>query len=208
LKQNHAFTRIELTVMPASPRRLILFALCLMALLTACAPDTQPVSPPTPIYTIVTTPVPAPAQALSKREDGVILSVTGKIDRINAPGALLLNRDQISLAGLVEYDVTDPFLLRSVVFRGVLMRDLLALIGVHADAQTLRITALNDYSVDVLISEFADRPVLFALDQDGIPMTPDFRGPAMLVFPYDDFPYEHLVYEALWIWQISSIDVQ
>lgn len=177
-------------------------------LLAGCSPPSPAAVDPTPFYTIVATQPADLADRLSKPENPIILSVTGKIDRFNAQDSLLLNREQVMLAGVVEYDVTDPFLQRPVRFRGVLMRDLLALAGVHQDAESLYITALNDYSVDVPISEVTDRPVLFALDQDGVPMTPDFRGPAMLVFPYDHFPYEHLVYEALWIWQIASIEVR
>ncbi len=188
--------------------RYAFFVLLIVSVLGGCASTPPAAIDPTPFYTIIATPPADLADRLSKPENPVILSMTGKIDRFNAQDSLLLNREQVMLAGVVEYDVPDPFLERSVRFRGVLMRDLLALAGAHADAQTLHITALNDYSVDVPVSEVIDRPVLFAMDQDGVPMAPDFRGPAMLVFPYSHFSYDHLVYEALWIWQIASIEVR
>jgi hypothetical protein len=34
------------------------------------------------------------------------------------------------------------------------------------------------------------------------------RGPAMLVFPYNDFDFDRAVYDNYWIWQIKSIEVQ
>jgi hypothetical protein len=180
-----------------------LFVLFLAVSLAACTPS----GPAVPFYTVIATPAATPDGGIPKPSGSIMLAVRGRIAALNGTDALLLNRDDIARAGLVEYDVTDPFLLETVVFRGVLMSDLLRLVGAEPDAQTVRMRALNDYIIDVPIAELTRTPVLFAFEQDGIAMTPDFRGPAMLVFPYDDYAFDHRVYEPYWIWQITAIEI-
>jgi hypothetical protein len=68
--------------------------------------------------------------------------------------------------------------------------------------------ALNDYAVDVPLADLREYPVIFALQADGEYLPVSTRGPAMLVYPYNDFEFEQAVYNDYWIWQIKSIDVQ
>ena len=88
------------------------------------------------------------------------------------------------------------------------MRDLLALLQVPKDAQTVYITALNDYAIDIPISDFYEYPVLFALQADGSYMEPADQGPAMLVYPVDQYEFELTQVKRNWIWQIKSIELK
>jgi hypothetical protein len=180
----------------------------LIVVLIACIAACTPSGPAAPIYTVIATPAATPGAPIAKPGGSIMLTVRGRIAALNSPDALLLNRDDLARAGVVEYDVTDPFLLQSVVFRGVLMSDLLRMVGADPDAETVSMIALNDYIVDIPIAELTRTPVLFAFEQDGVTMTPDYRGPAMLVFPYDDFTFEHQIYEPYWIWQITAIEIR
>jgi hypothetical protein len=108
----------------------------------------------------------------------------------------------------VEYEVVDPFENRKQLFRGVLMRELLNLWQVKAEATTLDMVALNDYHVDLPIALMREKPLLFALQADGEYMRPDYRGPAMLVFPYGYYQFKRPLYDAYWIWQIKAITVK
>lgn len=137
-----------------------------------------------------------------------ILTVTGKIGTSNVDGAIQMDMPTLESVGLVDYTVTDPFEGGEVVFRGILTNDLLDLWQVPSDATTLHMVALNDYSVDVPISDLRKYPVIFAVKQDGEYMPVDTRGPAMLVYPYNDFEFDTDIYNNYWIWQIKSIDVQ
>jgi hypothetical protein len=88
------------------------------------------------------------------------------------------------------------------------MSDLLNLWQVPQDATSLHVVALNDYVVDVPMPDLRKYPVIFALQQDGKYMPVETRGPAMLVYPYDDFQFDHNVYNNYWAWQIKTIDVR
>jgi hypothetical protein len=160
------------------------------------------------VYTVVSAatlepgaPIPLPAQE-------VLLTVTGKIKATNSDNAILMDRAAVEAAGLVEYTVTDPFEERAVTYRGVLMRDLLALWQVHEDAKRVHLIALNDYKIDIPLAEFSQYPILFALQADGVYMEPDYRGPAMLVYPVDQYQFDLIAVQRNWIWQIKAIEIQ
>lgn len=181
-----------------------LIIVILLAALAGCAaaPD------PSTIYTQVTEaeldagdPIPAP--------DGEpVVTVTGEIGTTNVDDSIQMDMDTLESVGLVDYTLTDPFEGGEVTFRGVLMSDLLDLWQVPDNATTLHMVALNDYSVDVPISDIRQYPVIFAVMQDGEYMPISTRGPAMLVYPYGEFEFDRELYDNYWIWQIKSIEVR
>lgn len=177
------------------------FLLCVIA---ACSPsqDAQP------FYTRVSEASLKAGDTIPAPTDNIILTVTGKIGTSNRDGAIVMDRDMIESVGEVEYKVTDPFENKPYTYRGPLMSDLLSLWQVPDDAQTLEVVALDDYTVDIPIAEVRKYPVLFALQQEGEYMPTSTRGPAMLVFPYDNFEFDPAVYNDYWSWQIKSIEVK
>jgi hypothetical protein len=104
--------------------------------------------------------------------------------------------------------VHDPFEDRRIVYQGVLMSELLKLWQVEESATVAQLTALNDYQIDVPLEDFYQYPVLFAMQADGVIMAPDYRGPAMLVYPLDDFAFDLISNKRRWIWQIKSIELK
>ncbi|MGK7888348.1 MAG: molybdopterin-dependent oxidoreductase [Leptolyngbyaceae cyanobacterium] len=160
------------------------------------------------VYDRVTVATLTPQQSLPQPEEDVILTVTGAIGRTNNGKRIVMDRSMIESVGLVEYDVLDPFENQDYLFQGVLMRDLLELWHVSSDATSLKITALDDYQVEVAIALFDQYPVLLALRQNGQYLERNYRGPAMLVFPLNDYHFDFNVRNGYWIWQIKSIVVQ
>lgn len=159
-------------------------------------------------YTTVSAATLRPGAAIPTPQQEPMLTITGKIDATNRDNAIVMDRAALEQVGLVEYAVTDPFEKRLVRYRGVLMRDLLSLWQVAVDAQTVQVTALNDYKIDIPISDFRQYPVLFALQADGVYLQPDYRGPAMLVYPIDQYAFDLIAVQRKWIWQIKTIDIQ
>lgn len=159
-------------------------------------------------YTVVAEATLHAGVAIPEPQQELLLTVTGKIKKANHDKAILMDRTTIEAVGLVEYTVTDPFEQRPIRYRGVLMRDLLDLWQVADDATTMQLTALNDYKIDIPLAEFRKYPILFALQADGVYMQPDYRGPAMLVYPVDQYQFELLAVQRKWIWQIKAIDIQ
>ncbi len=160
------------------------------------------------IYTVITPAALQPGAAIPLPEAEPILTVTGKVGTTNSDQAILMDIATIEQAGVVEYTVTDPFEEKAIRYQGVLMRDLLNLWQVADDAQTVELVALNDYMIDIPIADFRDYPVLFALQADGVYMEPDYRGPAMLVYPVDQYEFDAMLVQRKWIWQIKAIHIQ
>lgn len=161
-----------------------------------------------PIYTVVTegtlqadTPIPLPT-------DAPILTVTGRINNPNEGDSIVMDLATLEMVGLVDYTLQDPFEEVETTYRGPLMSDLVALWGVDPEATTLVVSALNDYSAEIPLNDIMKYPVIFALQRDGEYMPIATRGPAMLVFPYDDFEFDSSIYNNYWVWQIKSIEVR
>ena len=119
-----------------------------------------------------------------------------------------MDRDMIESLGLVEATVTDPFEKTRYKFKGVLVRDLLNLWKVDSNAKFLDLTALDGYRIEISLQIFKDYPVIFALQQDNQYLKNNYRGPAMLVFPYETYRLPAEYNEQYWIWQIKSIVVR
>lgn len=160
------------------------------------------------VYTKVTEATLQAGDAIPTPEQDAVLTVNGKIGTSNTADAIVMDRATIEKVGLVEYTVQDPFADHAITYRGVLMRDLLALWQVPKNAETVQLTALNDYQVDIPVADFYQYPILYAMQADGVYMEPDYQGPAMLVFPVDDYQFDKITVRRRWIWQIKTIEIE
>ncbi len=95
---------------------------------------------------------------------------------------------------------------RQATFRGVLLSTVLSALGVQ-DATVLRADALNDYSVDLPMSDITELPVLLATRLDGQPMTVAHYGPLRVIYPTTGYDLDPTVYDPRRIWQLSAITV-
>ncbi|MBC7949206.1 MAG: hypothetical protein H7Y42_15075 [Chitinophagaceae bacterium] len=178
--------------------------LIILSMVVACSSDNKEET----FYTRIGEATLHAGDTLPAPTGDVILTVTGKVGITNVDDTIQMDIAMIEAAGQFEYEVTDPFESVDRVYGGPLMSDLLALWQVPDDATQIEITALDDYVVTVSIKDLRDYPVLFALQQDGEYMPVATRGPAMLVFPYNNFEFEEQIYNDFWAWQIKSINVQ
>lgn len=188
------------------PRR-ILYILILFAVSAFLAASCSPTGDK-PIYQRVSDAKLKAGDTIPAPTGDIILTVTGKIGTKNTPDGIAMDRDMVESVGQVEYKVTDPFDNKDYIYRGPLMSDLLDLWKISSDATTLDVTALDDYVASVPIGDLRKYPVLFALQQDGQYMPVSTRGPAMIVYPYNNFDFDHVVYNDYWVWQIKSINVK
>jgi hypothetical protein len=159
------------------------------------------------VYQRLDSPALAAGSDIPQPKQDAILTVAGKIGNPNQDKTVLMDRPTLESVGLIEYAVTDPFEETERTFTGVLIKDLLALWKVSPDAKFLHVKALNDFQVDIPIELVRDFPVMLALKQDGEYMEPDYRGPAMIVFPYGYYKFTGDI-DAYWVWQVKSITVK
>ncbi|KPQ06955.1 MAG: hypothetical protein HLUCCA12_08260 [Rhodobacteraceae bacterium HLUCCA12] len=135
--------------------------------------------------------------------DTPILTVTGQV--ADAP-VELTERDLKALPQhrlATSTTVTDG----TPVFEGFLMRDLLAQVG--AEGEAVVALALNDYRIEIPLTDFQDFDVIGAMTMDGEPLSPRDKGPVWIVYPRDDHSeLQDIRYDTRWVWQLVSLHVQ
>jgi len=157
------------------------------------------------IYQVVSTPSLQPGDPIPAPVGETLLTVEGKIE--NGPVALDLHT--LETMGLVSYAVDDPFEKRTRVFTGVLLSDLLDVVGVDEAAVALELVALNDYSAGITLADVRKYPILFSVQADGAYYEPSQGGPAIIIIPFDDYrELDHLEYDPRWVWSMTKIIVK
>jgi hypothetical protein len=93
-----------------------------------------------------------------------------------------------------------------VSYRGPLIRDVLAHLGLE-QSDTIRLTAANDYYVDIPTSDFRRYNVILALEADGKRLSRREKGPLWVMYPISDHSeLRDPVYNTRLIWQVIRIE--
>ncbi|MBK8160440.1 MAG: molybdopterin-dependent oxidoreductase [Rhodospirillaceae bacterium] len=153
------------------------------------------------------TVMPSGARAIDAPSGPVLLTLSGAISVTNDGDTLKL--DQAALDGLPRTIVRTqtPWTEGLVEFEGVAIKDLLALAG--AKGQTIQASAINDYAVDVPMSD-ADNPhVIVAIRMNGALMQVREKGPLWIIYPLTDEPdLETEETKSKMIWQLNRLDIR
>lgn len=151
-------------------------------------------------------PAPTPAHpALSAS----VLSISGLIGEAQAERTVHLEQTQLDQLPRHQLHTSTAVTDGVKRFDGVLVRDVLALVGVSSAAQTVDAYALNDYSVSVPLSDFYTFDVLLATHMDGAPLTPADKGPLWIVYPRDQHHrLQDIRYDYRWVWQLKSLHIR
>lgn len=149
---------------------------------------------------------PAQAAPLAEPAGRVILDISGAIGATNADGTARFDMAMIDALPQRETVTTTPWFDGPQTFSGPLLRDLLAAVG--ATGSTLRVVAINDYAVDIPVSDAADFPVILASRHGGKPMSVREKGPLFVVYPFDEVPaLVNELYFSRSAWQVRRIEV-
>lgn len=135
--------------------------------------------------------------------ESAILTLTGAVEG----GHVEVSRADLDAMTWYEVATTTTVTDGQPVFRGVLVRDILARAG--ASGETVTAMALNDYQIDIPFSDFYDFDVLAALYMDGTALTPRDKGPVWIVYPRDNHRVlADIRYDMRWVWQLFRLHVE
>ncbi len=147
------------------------------------------------------------AAALPQPEEKTILTISGKISVVNKDDNAQFDRSMLEALGMVSFDTTTPWYNGAVKFEGVPMEKLMQAVGASGDHVTA--LALNDYSTDIPMADFAKYKVILALKRDGNYMPVRDKGPLFIVYPFDSDPeLQQHKYYARAAWQVSRLVVK
>lgn len=138
----------------------------------------------------------------------VLLTISGAISVTNtADNTAQLDRAMLHELPQSRIETSTIWTKGVQSFSGVELHTLLAALGVQSG--TIRVIALNDYAVEIPVSEIRAGGAVLADVRNDAPMTVRDKGPLWIVYPYDtsdEFRTE-VVYSRS-VWQVDRIEVQ
>ncbi|MEM7223711.1 MAG: molybdopterin-dependent oxidoreductase [Pseudomonadota bacterium] len=141
----------------------------------------------------------------------VVLSVTGMIrhanDLLDGRRAAHFDRTMFEALGASALKTTTFWTKGEHLFEGVDGRALLDRVGAHGSRALA--TALNDYQVEIPLSDFTDHAVMLALKQDGEYLKIRNKGPIWVIYPAGQtagLAERELLARS--VWQLRHLEIQ
>ena len=147
------------------------------------------------------------AATLAAPTERPILTITGKIGVTNKDNTAQFDRPMLESLGMVAIETTTPWHEGKVKFEGVPVDKLMKQVG--ATGERVVVTALNDYTTEIPMEDFAKYKVILAIKRNGEYMPVRDKGPLFIIYPYDSDPeLKSQTYYARSAWQVAKIDVR
>jgi hypothetical protein len=147
-----------------------------------------------------------PAAALDAAEGAVVLTLSGKLRHPNRGTQAQFDMPMLERLPQLSYSTRTPWYTQARKFTGPLLRDVLAAAG--AQGSQLRVTALNDYRIDIPMDDALRHDLLVARLLDDKPMSVRDKGPLFVIYPFDqNAALRNALYFSRCVWQMRSIEV-
>ena len=142
----------------------------------------------------------APVSSQASDDGRPVLTVRETVD--GKP--VTFTRDQLVALGVHRVETDTPWTDKVTIFEGPLLRDVLAQADV--DGEHIEAVALNDYRVEIPISDSRETDVILAMKVDGKIIGVRERGPLWVIYPWgvrEDLRTE--LYYSRAIWQLHEL---
>jgi len=94
------------------------------------------------------------------------------------------------------------------IYSGPLARDFIALAG-ETDVDNVTITAINDYIIEIPLSDFLTYDVVLTTRMNGTLLSRRDKGPIWIMYPMDDNPeLRNPIINARLVWQTKSMELK
>jgi len=147
------------------------------------------------------------AGELPKPAGKVLLTLTGNIENTNADGKAVFDRDSLEKLGMVTFQTVSPWYNGRTTFTGIPMQKLMDYVG--AKGSVMKVTALNDYTTVIPLSDFKKYNAILAIKVNGEYMQIRDKGPLFIVYPYDSLPeLNNQIYYSRSAWQVNRMNIE
>ena len=134
----------------------------------------------------------------------VLLTISGKVDAPEA--ALTFDRAALMALPVTTIETSTIWTEGTHTFTGVSLADLMDQLGVEDG--TLLATAINDYTVEIPVSDAVAGGPIIAYLMDDAEMPVRDKGPLWIIYPYDSSAaFRSEVVYSRSIWQLDRIEV-
>ena len=136
-----------------------------------------------------------------------VLVVTG-YDASGTESVIEYSIEDLKALDQTGFDTINDFVEVPTRFSGPLLRDIVAPLTLSEDA-SLTLTALNDYQIEIPLTDATNFDVIVALEKNGGPMRIRENGPLWVIYPLLDHPnLQTAVYNSRMIWQLVDIQIR
>ena len=136
----------------------------------------------------------------------VLLTVSGDVAVTNADETAQFDMEMLRALDQTTFVTTTPWTEGEQTFTGVSLKALME--ALELTDGTLAATAINDYAVDVPVSDAVDGGPIIAYEMNGEEMSVRDKGPLWIVYPYDSSEeYRSELTYSRSIWQLDRIVV-
>lgn len=147
------------------------------------------------------------AGEIPKPDGKIILTLSGNIENTNEAGKAVFDLASLENLGMVSFQTTSPWYDGRTTFEGISLEKLMDYVG--AKGSLVKVTALNDYTTEIPLSDFKKYNVILALKINGKYLRIRDRGPLFVVYPYDSMPeLNNKVYYSRSAWQVSRMHIE
>jgi len=146
--------------------------------------------------------------ALEPLKGEMILEISGNISITNTKdGTAAFDRNTLASFPVTKLKTETPWTDGIINFEGVLLRDMME--HLKATGNTLKATAINDYSVDIPVEDIQNHDVIIAYKMNGKFMSIRDKGPLWVIYPWSDTPsLRSELYHSRSIWQLIEISIE
>lgn len=149
------------------------------------------------------------ALALNAPKGKPVLTVSGALSATNKGKRALFDMAMLEALPQKTFTTLTPWENQPIQFTGPLLRDVLAAVKASPKRGNIQATALNDYRINIPVSDAEQFDVIMAVRMNGEPMSVRSRGPLFIVYPFDSRPeLKSPTYYERSIWQLKSIDIE
>lgn len=138
--------------------------------------------------------------ANGQEQGEVILTVTG-LDEVRE-----YSLEDLQAIGSESFETTTIWTDGVQVFTGTPLTALVNTLGLSSG--TLNAVAINDYVVEIPVSDAVENGPILAYERNGVIMSLRDNGPLWVIYPYDsNIDYQSEVIYSRSIWQLERIEV-
>jgi hypothetical protein len=149
---------------------------------------------------------PAQAGEIGNPAGEIVLTVSGAIKVTNEDNTAAFDMAMLQKMGTTAFETTTIWTEGVQTFVGVELHSLLETLGVESG--TLNASAVNDYAVEIPVSDAVTGGPIIAFSRNGAEMSLREKGPLWIVYPYDIKPdYQSELIYSRSIWQLDRIEV-
>ncbi len=153
-----------------------------------------------------TAALPVSAKDLPLPTGDVILTVSGSLGATNVDDTAQFDLEMLEALDATTFETSTIWTEGEHSFTGVSLAVLADQLGLDGDS--LRATAINDYAIDIPLTDAVEGGPIIAYLMDGNTMSIRDKGPLWIVYPYDsNAEYRTEVVYSRSIWQLDRIEV-